>query len=633
MESSPPISPRSRLQLQRTKGALQFSPLELISLGLAFLLASIAGYMLYARTTGLNDTPAATAQSAYIPAFERTLSTTISASGTVQSTQSVALTFGSAGKIAGVNVKVGDKVVAGQELATLDSTQLQSALRSAQTSLASAQAKLSDVVNPSAADRAAAEQTVLNAQNQINTAQKALHDLKLKPLASDIATAQQGVNTATNSLQSAQDAITKAQKDLTDAQNAAATAQNDMSAAYSKLADAQRDVAKAEDACADAPNAPSLPGVGNRAADAPFVSSTIKCNGNADALKAYNAAIATYTSSANAYNSSITANQTKQDALVTARNAISNGNLSRSLDNATIGLQTATQKLADAQKPATALEISAAETTLKGAQSSLLTAQEKLKDTLTPGQDVILPLQSAVDQAAGSVATAQDNLKLATIVAPFDGTVSVVNGTVGGQATATGSVITLLNPNLIRIDANVDQTDVASLKVGQSAIATFDALTGNIYRATVATVGLTPTTASGVVTYVVSFAVDTAALPASTPVPAPGMTASLTVTTASAPNALVVPSRAIRGTGANATVTVKTADGKEEQRRVVTGITNGTLTQITSGLTRGDQVLYTITPTSTTTTTTGTQQRTTGSQQFGGGTFPGGGGVQVPVTR
>jgi len=88
----------------------------------------------------------------YIPAFERTLSTTISASGTVQATQSVALTFGSAGKIATVNVKIGDKVVAGQELATLDSTQLQSALRSAQTSLASAQAKLSDVVNPSAAD-------------------------------------------------------------------------------------------------------------------------------------------------------------------------------------------------------------------------------------------------------------------------------------------------------------------------------------------------------------------------------------------------------------------------------------------------------------------------------------------------
>jgi HlyD family secretion protein len=624
--------------LQRTKGALQFSPIELISLGLAFFVAVIAGYMAYARTSGLNDTATATTQSAYIPAFERTLSTSISASGTVQSTQSVALTFGSAGKIASVDVKVGDRVTAGQELATLDNTQLQSALRSAQTSLASAQAKLNDIVNPSAADQAAAQQAVLNAQNQINTAQKALDDLKLKPLASDIATAQQGLNTATSGLQSAQDAITKSQKNLTDAQNAAATAQNDMSAAYNKLAEAQRDVSKAEDACADAPNAPGLPGLGNRAGDAPFVSSTITCNKNDANLKAYKDAIATYTSTANAYNTSISTYSTKQDALVTAQNAITNGNLNRGLENAQLGLQTANQKLSDAQKPATALEISAAQTTLAGDQSALLTAQEKLSDTLKPGQDVILPLQSAVDQAAGNVATAEDNLKLATITAPFDGTVSVVNGTVGGQATATGNVITLVNPGLIRIDANVDQTDVASLKAGQAATATFDALTGNTYRATVSTVGLTPTTSSGVVTYVVSFAVDTSALPASTPVPSPGMTASLSVVTASAPNALVVPARSIKGSGANATVTVKTDKG-EEQRRVVTGITNGTLTQITSGLTRGDQVLYTINTASTTTSTTGTPNtQRAGNPQFGGGgNFQGGGfqggGVQVPANR
>jgi multidrug resistance efflux pump len=609
----------------------------LIILGLAFLIAVAGGYTAYARQSGLNDEPPAGAASGYIPAFERTLSTTIAASGTVQSTQSVALTFGSAGKIASVNVKAGDKVTAGQELASLDTTQLQAALRSAQTSLATAQTKLSDALAPTAADQAAAQQAVSDAQNKVATSQKALDDLKLKPLAADIATAQQGVNTAQNGLQSAQDAITKAQRDLSDAQTAVVTADADMNTAYNKLSESQRDLAKAEDACSDAPNAPSLPGRGNRASDAPFVSSTVSCKNDATALKTYTTAISAYGSAANAYNTSITGLQTKQAAVTTAQTALTNGNLQRSLENAQIGIQTAQQKLTDASKPATALELSTAQNTISGAQASVLTAQEKLNDLMKPGQDVILPLQSSVDQAANNVATAQDNLKLATVTAPFDGTVSVVNGTVGGQASATTSVITLVNPSLIRIDANVDQTDVASLKVGQTATATFDALTGSTYRAVVATVGLTPTTSSGVVTYVVSFSVDTSALPASTSIPSPGMTASLTVTTASAPNALVVPARSIRGTGANAMVTVKNASGDEEQRRVTTGITNGTLTQITSGLSRGDQVLYTVQTTAATGTgTTNTQQRTTGTQQQfgGGGTFPGGGGgVQVPITR
>jgi hypothetical protein len=103
------------------------------------------------------------------------------------------------------------------------------------------------------------------------------------------------------------------------------------------------------------------------------------------------------------------------------------------------------------------------------------------------------------------------------------------------------------------------------------------------------------------------------------------MTASLTVTTATASNALVVPSRSVIGTGGSGVVTVRGANG-DEQRRVTTGITNGTLTQVTSGLQEGDEVVYTR-PSSTGSSTNQQPQR----GQFvipGGGGFPGG-GIQI----
>lgn len=622
------MQPRQPLQLRRKQGRVDFSALELITLGLAFLIAAVVGYEVYARESGLNAPPPAGSQSGYIPAFERTLSTTIAASGTVQSTQSVALSFGSAGKIAELNVKAGDQVVAGQQLAALETTQLQSALRSAQTNLATAQSKLDAALNPSAADKAAAWQAVLNAQNQIATAKKNLDDLLAKPTAEDLASAQQAVNQAMNGVQSATDAIAKAQKDLTDAQNALGQADQDMRNAYSSLSTAHAELQTAERACAGAPPTPPLPNRGQRADPAPFIPASVTCA----SLTAYTAASSKYGSAASTYNSSITNYESKQTAVRNAENTISSGNLERSLQSAQLTLETARAKQITTAGGATNLEISNARNSVSAAESALLTAQKKYDDLISPGRDILLPLQASVDQAAENVATAQDNLKAATIIAPFDGTVSAVSGTVGGQATATTAVVTLINPKLIRIDANVDQSDVASLRPGQSATATFDALPGTTYRATVSTVGVTPTTQSGVVTYVVSFAVDTSALPPGTAIPAPGMTASLTVTTATAPNALVVPARSIRGSGANATVTVRGPNG-DEQRRVTTGLSNGTLTQITSGLERGEEVLYTVTATSTTSSTT--TQRTT-TQQFGGntvpggGTFPGGGG-QIPI--
>jgi hypothetical protein len=104
-------------------------------------------------------------------------------------------------------------------------------------------------------------------------------------------------------------------------------------------------------------------------------------------------------------------------------------------------------------------------------------------------------------------------------------------------------------------------------------------------------------------------------------------------------NVLTVPSAAIKTENGSSYVTVVATDGTQTKTAVKTGLTSGTATQITSGLSEGDEVLvttYTGTGTGTGSGTGGYGNRgyntnrtgTGGYGNFpaGGGNFPAGGG-------
>jgi multidrug efflux pump subunit AcrA (membrane-fusion protein) len=69
-----------------------------------------------------------------------------------------------------------------------------------------------------------------------------------------------------------------------------------------------------------------------------------------------------------------------------------------------------------------------------------------------------------------------------------------------------------------------------------------------------------------------------------------GMTATISIITAQATNVLLVPTQAISIQGTQTTIQVL-VNGIVETRQVVTGISNSSYTEITSGLSEGDQVL------------------------------------------
>jgi hypothetical protein len=267
--------------------------------------------------------------------------------------------------------------------------------------------------------------------------------------------------------------------------------------------------------------------------------------------------------------------------------------------------------------------------------------------------------------------------------------VAALNIAVGDMAGAssTSAPIILNTPNAIDLNLTVTESDLPSVKIGQSGIATFDALSGSVFPIVIDAVGTNPTTTQGVVTYQVrarfvagaasaaagaagqgafrgrtfgaagtpeagatspagglqgaraTAAAEGTPVPGATPSaagtpqatataapkPEPGMNATVIITVEQAQNVLEVPDRAIQTQGGNSTVEVRKDDGSTETVVVQTGLTDGTNTEIKTGLEEGQTVIL---PTLTGVTTSA--QATTTTSTGGGGFFFGGAGEGRP---
>jgi macrolide-specific efflux system membrane fusion protein len=188
---------------------------------------------------------------------------------------------------------------------------------------------------------------------------------------------------------------------------------------------------------------------------------------------------------------------------------------------------------------------------------------------------------------------------------------------VAGADVPSGAAITLETTDY-EVTAEVVESDIASMKLEQPATVTVSAL-GVDLDGTVTAIAPTSSSSSASSSgSVVSYAV-TVALTKPPATLRPGMTADVTITTASVSGVLAVPAAALRGAAGNYSVLVIGADGTPVAHAVTVGLITSSLVEIKSGLTAGDVVA---------TGTSSTQRTTTGTGGGGGGTFvvPGGGG-------
>ena len=272
--------------------------------------------------------------------------------------------------------------------------------------------------------------------------------------------------------------------------------------------------------------------------------------------------------------------------------------------------------LATATNTSLRVSIASATSKVNTATIEVATAQDAYDAATTTAQlrqtkIALLNARDGLAQAKAALADLNAQLSHASLLAPADGIVTVINLTVGANAPVADAID--LAAATFQVTANVVESDVSTLQIGQPATVTVSAISADLTGTVTAIAPVAETSTSG---GVVSYAV-TVSLQAPPPSLRPGMTADVTVTTASASGVLAVPAAAIRGTSGNYNVLVLTAAGTAEARPVTVGLMTSSLVEIKSGLNAGDVVI----------TGTASQQRTTTGGQGGNGiVVPGGGG-------
>jgi HlyD family secretion protein len=273
---------------------------------------------------------------------------------------------------------------------------------------------------------------------------------------------------------------------------------------------------------------------------------------------------------------------------------------------------------------------------INGHTSALLAAEASIqsyKDSL-PSNNI--DMQSAlisVDQKQNALTDTEIALADYSVRAPFAGTmasVPVQKGDNASSGTILGTIITTQQVATI----SLNEIDIAKIQLGQKVTLTFDAVPDLTITGKVAQIDSIGTVSQGVVNYNVKVNFDTNDQRIK-----PGMSVNSAIITNVAQDVLTMPSSAIKTTGGVSYVQMfdtalpaplagvqgSSSLVPPRNQTVEIGISNGTSTEITSGLKEGDEIV-TKTITSTTKTTTTTTPSILGNP---GGGNRGGGALRI----
>ena len=209
-----------------------------------------------------------------------------------------------------------------------------------------------------------------------------------------------------------------------------------------------------------------------------------------------------------------------------------------------------------------------------------------------------------VAQAKEQVQRAQTNLGYATITSPIDGVVlskSVEEGQTVAASFSTPELFKIAKDlTNMQVVANVDEADIGNVRAGERVSFTVDAYPDDKFQGTVTQVRQEATTTNNVVTYEVVINAPNGDLKLK-----PGLTANVTIYTSEKTGVLCVPTKALRFTPTAETVgkewKIADCNGKNKlwtiegntlkAHAVKTGMTDGSQTEIVSGITKGTTIV------------------------------------------
>jgi len=203
----------------------------------------------------------------------------------------------------------------------------------------------------------------------------------------------------------------------------------------------------------------------------------------------------------------------------------------------------------------------------------------------------------------------QQDLNNLVIKSNYDGTIESLDIAKGEYVNSSTKVGTLVTKGLVA-KVEIDEVDIAKLKLGQEVNLYIEAIPNREYKGTVSYISSTGTVKDGVTTYQVYISFT------GSEEVKQGMTVDVSIITAKAENVLMVPSTALVDVKDGKAVRVL-ENGLVKVKNVEVGISNDTMTEIKSGLTAGEKIITAIinpTNTSSTTSTSKTLLPTTSTR-------------------
>lgn len=179
----------------------------------------------------------------------------------------------------------------------------------------------------------------------------------------------------------------------------------------------------------------------------------------------------------------------------------------------------------------------------------------------------------------------QDIYRPTPLLAPIAGTV-IVRRIEPGQTVTTNDVVLVLADRLI-VKAQIDETDVGQIKVGQKALVVLDAYPDEKATAVVNHIAYESKMVSNVIVY------EADILPEEIPPHfVSGMTADVTISVLKLENVLLVPMAAVEESDGEKRVTAKEKGSRQEISKVIrTGERDGINYEVLGGLQEHDRVM------------------------------------------
>ncbi|NLO90736.1 MAG: efflux RND transporter periplasmic adaptor subunit [Elusimicrobia bacterium] len=212
-------------------------------------------------------------------------------------------------------------------------------------------------------------------------------------------------------------------------------------------------------------------------------------------------------------------------------------------------------------------------------------------DTVKSGQllayisstDRVAILDAAKARGEAELSKWANTYKPTPVLSPLDGRV-IKRDVVQGQTVGTSSVMYALSDDLI-VKAQVDESDIGRIKVGQRAEITLDAYPGKITMGTVFQILHEGVTVSNVITYYVKIRPDKVP-----PYFKSEMTANIKIIVSRKKDAVLLPSSALTDSPDGARCVYKGNPQRPELAPVRVGIDDGNNVEILSGVSAGETV-------------------------------------------